>query len=322
MAADVKMSAAPSAARTLVTWACAGAAAYAVLCLAGGALFVDRALQRPRRAISPAARQQADALARSVGARLDAVSVLAGDGAALRGWSFMPAAFNGHSVVLLHGIVSNRASMLPAARMFLERGYRVLAVDARAHGDSDGAQITFGALESDDVRRWIALATGGDDACVYLFGGSLGGSYALQASDAPALCAVVAVAGYASLREIAFDRIGERVHTGPWLGRTVVRPGVELGFLYARVRYGFNLSAASAPAAVARAGAPILLIQGTHDEITPARHARLIHVANPSRVSLWLVPGGSHAPAAQAGADYSRRVIEFLETHRRPWSAP
>ncbi len=185
--------------------------------------------------------------------------------------------------------------MTSAVRLFLEAGYRTLAVDLRAHGESDGEFGTSSVREADDVRRWTAwLRTGAPDGCVYVFGGSLGAGFAVQAADAPGLCGVVAVSVFASLRETVFDRIGQPLHTGPWVGRTLLRPGVEFGFLYARLRYGLELGGASAVAAAAQPGAPILLIHGTDDDNTPVRHALMIHAANPARVSLWLVPGGTH----------------------------
>jgi len=293
---------------------------YAAASLVGGAIFVDRAMRRPRHAVGERERQRAEALALAANARLEDVAVTARDGAVLRGWTFIPAAPNGRSIIFLHGIVSNRASMLPVLRLFLERGYRTMTIDARAHGESGGSLITFGALEADDLRRWVSFARSSGDDCVYLFGGSLGATYALAASDAPGLCAVVAVSGYASLREIAFDRIGEQSHTGTWLGRTLLRPGVELGFAYAWLRYGFNLWQASVFPAIERAGPPIFVVQGSADEITPARHASLMQASSPARVTLWLIPGGSHAPATQAGPEYSRRVVAFVEEHRRPYA--
>ena len=242
----------------------------------------------------------------------------ADDGAALRGWLFTPSRPNTHSVLLLHGITSNRATMTGTARQFVEAGYRTLAVDVRAHGDSDGEFGITGQREAEDVRRWIAwLRNGPSPGCVYAFGSSLGAGLAVQAADAPGLCAVVAVSVFASLRETAFDRIGERLHTGPWAGRTLLRPGVEFGFVYVRFRYGLDLSAASAADAAAGPGAPILLIHGTDDDNTPVRHAQSIHGKNPARVSLWLVPGATHQNVGQvAGSAYYLRILDFLANHR------
>jgi uncharacterized protein len=294
---------------------------YVGLCFAGGAVFAERAVHRVvRRPITEADRAAAADLARSLGARLETVSISAGDGAAMRGWLFTPSRSGTQSVLLLHGITGNRAGMTGTVRMFLEAGYRTLAVDLRAHGESDGEFGTSSVREADDVRRWIAwLRTVGPDGCVYEVGGSLGAGFAVQAADAPGLCGVVAVSVFASLRETTFDRIGQPLHMGPWVGRILLRPAVEFGFLYARLRYGLELGAASAAASAATPGAPILLIHGTDDDNTPARHAQMIRAANPARVSLWLVPGGTHANIRQvAGWEYPARILGFLAAHRRP----
>jgi len=295
------------------------ASVYLGLSIVGGAVFAERVVHRPvRQPITNADRAAAADMARALGASLESVSVSGDDGAALRGWLFTPNRPNTHSVLLLHGITSNRAAMTDAARMFLEAGYRTLTVDLRAHGDSDGEFGVSGPREADDARRWIAwLRNGRSDGCLYAFGSSLGAGLVVQAADAPGLCAVVGVSVFASLRETVFDRIGERLHTGPWAGRTLLRPGVELGFAYARFRYGLDLAAASAADAAAGAGAPILLIHGTDDDNTPVRHAERIHAVNPARVSLWLVPGATHENLGQTGgSDYSTRIIGFFENHR------
>jgi pimeloyl-ACP methyl ester carboxylesterase len=295
------------------------ATAYLGLSIVGGAVFAERVVHRPTRTpITATDRAVAADLASTLGASLDSVSISGDDGAALRAWLFTPSRPNTHSVLLLHGITSNRAAMSGAARLFLEAGYRTLAVDLRAHGDSDGELGVSGTREADDVRRWIAwLGNGQSDGCVYAFGSSLGAGIAVQAADAPGLCAVVAVSVFASPRETVFDRIGDRLHTGPWAGRTLLRPAVESGLAYVRLRYGVDLAAASADDAAAGPGAPILLIHGADDDNTPARHAQSIHQANPARVSLWLVPGATHDSVGPGGGSaYSMRILDFLATHR------
>lgn len=286
--------------------------------MAGGAVLAEQTLHRPRRLITSADRDRAGELARELGARLDDISIAGRDAARLRGWLFTPAAPNGHSVILLHGIVSNRASMIGAAELFVRNGYRTVTIDARAHGDSGGRFATFGVDESDDLRRWIAWMRGDARGCVYTLGQSLGSAHALEASDAPGLCAVVAQSGFASLREITFDRIGQQAGTGSWLGRTLLRPGLEFAFLYSRIRYGVDPGAASAVAAVAKAGAPILLIHGMDDDNVPVRHAEMLRAANPERVTLWLVPSAGHGNVWQTAAlEYPLRATAFFSAHRR-----
>jgi pimeloyl-ACP methyl ester carboxylesterase len=297
----------------------AAAAAGAALLAVAGALLVERALQRPTLAITAADRATAHNLARDLGAAIETVSLAAADGVSLQGWLFTPREPNGHAVVLLHGIASNRAAMLPSVGLFLEHGYRALALDARAHGDSSGGFGTLGALEAGDLRRWIErLASDVPEGCVYSFGQSLGAAIALQASDAPGLCAVVAESGFAGVREIAFDRVAQKLGTGPWAGRIALRPGIELALLYARLRFGVDLAAASARQAVAQPGVPILVVHGVQDDNTPLRHAEMIAAANRSRVSLWLVPGGHLNIRHASGADYAARVLSFIESYREP----
>lgn len=295
-------------------------AGYFGLCLLAGAYLVDRSMQRRQQPVTASDRTQAADLARTLGAELDFVSIDARDGVSLRGWLFSPARPASGSILLLHGIAANRAALLPSVPLFVEQGYRALAVDLRAHGDSGGGLETFGALETDDVERWIAWLRGRQPGgCVYAVGSSLGAGFAVQAANSPGLCAIIAESAFESLREVAFDRIGERLRAGPWVGRLLLRPGVELGFLYARLRHGVNLGRPSAAAAVSGGGVPVLLIQDLADDNTPLRHARLIQAANPNRVSLWLVPGALHGGARQAApSEYRARVLDFLASHQSP----
>src|SRR4249919_1113439 len=50
----------------------------------------------------------------------------------------------------------------------------------------------------------------------------------------PSFCAVAAESPFPTFRELAYDRVGQFFHTGPWLGRTLLFPLVETAFAYAR----------------------------------------------------------------------------------------
>lgn len=296
------------------------AGVYLLVCAAGGACVTDAALHRPRVLLTQGDTRHAEELAASLGARLDMVAIVAADAVTLHGWLVSPERASGSAVLLLHGSVSNRASMLEAATPFVEDGHRALIVDLRAGGESGGAIGTFGAREADDTRRWIAwLRRQNGEGCVYTFGGSLGAAIAIQAADAPGVCAAIADSGFTSLRDVAADRIGQRLGAGHWLGHAVLGPGVELGFLYARARYGVDLGQASALDAAARSGAPIFVIHGLEDDNSPPRNAQRLAQANPARVTLWLVPGAGHGQTRQVAGDaYPARVRAFLAAHRRP----
>jgi pimeloyl-ACP methyl ester carboxylesterase len=297
------------------------AGAYLIACLAGGIYATDTALHRPRVALTPDDTAKARALAAELGAGLRDVSVTAADGTTHHGWLMTPPHPSGDAVLVFHGIVANRVGVLEAARMFVAQGHTTLLADVRAHGDSGGDIGTFGVWEANDARRWLARLA--QDArpggCLYLFGTSLGAAVAIHAADAPRVCAVVADSPYSSLRDVVYDRINQRLHLPRLAGQTLLRPAVELGFVYARLRYGVWLGDASAAAQIAHDGPPVLVIHGALDDNSPPANAERLHLANPRRVDLWIVDGAGHGQALRiTGNTYHERLRNFLAAHRGP----
>jgi len=74
---------------------------------------------------------------------------------------------------------------------------------------------------------------------------------------------------YRNFREIGFDRAAQFTHTSNWVARTLGRPSIEVGLLYARIRYGLDLTLVSPETAVAASHVPVLLIHGSKDVNTP-----------------------------------------------------
>src|SRR5689334_14857473 len=75
-------------------------------------------------------------------------------GSTLRAW-YAPGRAGKGAVLLLHGVGSNRTSMLGRLRFLHARGYTILAPDFQAHGESPGAHVTFGARESLDAAASV-----------------------------------------------------------------------------------------------------------------------------------------------------------------------
>lgn len=59
--------------------------------------------------------------------------------------------------LVCHGYTSKAKHMAGFVKKFYDRGFNVLAVDARAHGDSEGAKIGMGWPERRDIAGWIKL---------------------------------------------------------------------------------------------------------------------------------------------------------------------
>jgi len=198
---------------------------------------------RPQR-MPVGGRQSAEAMAARFGAGLQDVSISALDGAQLRGWFASPAHSNGDAVILLHGVGDNRRGMVGFAELFFSKGYAVLLPDSRAQGESGGKFPTYGVRETDDVHRWFEwLVTQQRPRCIFGMGESMGAAILLQSvEEETRFCAVVAESPFASLRRIAYVRVGQFAGMGPWLGKTVLRPAVELAFLYGKITRGVWLT--------------------------------------------------------------------------------
>lgn len=305
--------------RRLLRLGALGLLAFLALSSLAGALLAEGALHPHRKALSAEDELHARDLARAAGAQLADVAITAVDGVTLRAWTLRPQDGNGNAVILLHGHTDNRMGMIGYAQLLLRHHYLVLMPDARAHGASGGALGTYGLLEAEDLRRWHGWLEGSaHPRCVYGFGESMGAAQLLQALGTDRrFCAVVAESPFADLREIAYDRIGRRLHAGPWLTRTLARPGVEIAFLYARWRYGLDLGRVSPADAAMRSNVSVLLIHGQADRNIPIRHSRKIASLDPA-AALWEVPSARHCGAiVTAPEELERRVIGWFEANAR-----
>ena len=255
------------------------------------------------------------------GANVEDVAMPAGDGALLRAWFVQPSEPNGKAVVLLHGMGANRIGASGFGDIFLRRGYSILLPDSRAHGESGGEVATYGILERDDVRRWVAWLKSRAPGCSYLFGESMGAEISLQASAiTPGLCAVVVEDSYSEFREIGYERLGRATKLGTTFWKTLGSPALEVAIAYSRIRYGVTLPDASPKKAVERSRVPTLLITGTADENIPMHHAEELERACSGHCALWVVQGADHGGATTVThAEFERRVGGWVRCTGR-WS--
>lgn len=287
-------------------------------------MAAEWALHPPRQPLTRDDEEQAAALAESHRAVLNQVEITASDGAVLRAWAIRPAARNGDAVILLHGVANNRAGMLGPAGMLLHDGYSVLLPDARAQGMSGGDLATYGLFEAGDLQLWFNwLVDKQAPHCVYAVGESMGAAQLLNSlKTVYGFCAVVAESSFASFREASYVRIGEWFGTGPWLGRTLLRPVVEFGILYARWRLGVDLAQDNPAQAVAASQVPVLLIHGLLDDNLPPYNSEMILAASKGRnlgVALWEPPGADHCGAMGAEpGEFERRVAGWFQSHQVP----
>jgi alpha-beta hydrolase superfamily lysophospholipase len=282
--------------------------------LAAGALMGPGVLHPARRPLTPELVQEADAVFAQAGTTRTDFVVRATDGVDLRGWKVRPRSPNGDWILLFHGVADNRTGMLGYAGFLLRKGYSLVMMDARAHGNSGGSIATYGWKERYDTRAIVdSLYASENVHCLFAMGESMGAAIALQsAAVEPRIAAVVAESAFSNLREASYDYAG--FHLSPWLGRTLLRPAAWAAILAMEKEGGFPADKVSPEEAVAHRPFPVLLICDGSDHTIPCRHSEEIYRSAAGPKQLWRVPGAGHTGAhGEARAAFERRVLGFLD---------
>jgi alpha-beta hydrolase superfamily lysophospholipase len=195
--------------------------------------------------------------------------------------------------------------------VFLTRaGYRCVAFDHRAHGQSQGHKTSFGYYESRDVAASLELIRRyWPRQPVAALGISMGAAALCFAGRRLAACAgVILESMYYDIHRAFFNRLGvgypawfKRLSSG-LVGMTERRLGLRLTQL------------APIDHISALAPAPVLLLTGSADDYArPEEVQRLYERCHDPR-EIWLVPGANHSNVCQMGGQlYRQRVLSFLD---------
>ena len=214
--------------------------------------------------------------------------------------------------LVCHGYTSKAKHMAGFVKKFYDRGFNVLAVDARAHGDSEGAKIGMGWPERRDIAGWIKLILSWDpDARIILHGVSMGAATVLMASGETLpenVKAVIADCGYTSEWD-EFIWEAETLHI-PWF------PVLNAASLLSKLRDGYDFKQASALDQVKKSRIPTLFIHGTEDELVPYKMLGELFSAAACEKEKLTVEGAGHALSSSVDPElYWSTVERFIEKY-------
>jgi fermentation-respiration switch protein FrsA (DUF1100 family) len=255
------------------------------------------------------------------------VSFVATDQTMLSGW-WIPAE-NQHggqissdkTVLICHGLASNKANDLSMARAFVPHGYNVLIFDFRAHGDSGGQLTSYGDLERRDVLgavRYLREHHAEDAHHIYGVGESMGAAALIAAAADPSAegQAIDAIAVYGT-----YDSVGGEVRyvTGDRFISPLRWVLDHFGLPMASAQVGANLAKFS-PANLVQDlwPRPILVIHGVDDRIVSFEAGRrLFESAEQPKERIW-VDGAGHGDLIR-DVHIGDMVREFFEqVHSTP----
>ncbi len=231
------------------------------------------------------------------------------DGVRLAAWYVPPPRRT--TLILVHGLGANRADLLPLARAFVGRGYGLLLLDLRAHGESGGRASTLGLHEVRDVSaavRYLQQRPEVDPDRIGIYGQSLGAAVAIMAgAELTALRAVVADSGFASVEWLVRHQFGAFSRLPAGLAPLVV----EIG----RWQTGVDVAQVAPVRHIGRISPrPVMIVHGELDDVMLVENALLLADAAREPKEVWIAPGVHHAGAYGADPDrYLDRVAGFLD---------
>lgn len=218
------------------------------------------------------------------------------------------------TIILFHGLSSNKGMVLDEALAFKEMGYNVMLVDARSHGNSGGNFSTIGYLESEEVKLSYDYIQQKGEKNIFLWGVSMGAvqvvkaisNYQMKVSgiiiEMPFLSLQSHLKGRA--RILGFPEQPFGFLTTFWIG---VERGFN-GFGFKTLKYAKDINC------------PVLEHYGEKDELVLKSEAEAIYKSIPSTSKKLVVyENGFHESFLRKDpVTWKREVDTFLKKASKP----
>ena len=204
------------------------------------------------------------------------------------------------TILFLHGNAGNVSTHLRAVSWLPEEGYRVIMLDYRGYGGSQGdSEIRGVHHDAERMFRFVA-AMEPDRSRRILFGQSLGASIALYTQgsqqDEEFFSAIIADSPFASYREITREKVGSF-----WLLYPFQYP---ISLLILETYSPINM--------VKKITVPTLFIHGQDDQIVLPHHSLDLCQAMKGYCTRWEISGMDHIHALN-GIGLRKRTIQWIQ---------
>ena len=215
------------------------------------------------------------------------------------------------AVICFHGYTSDGLSDYGSlSNYYLKRGFRMLLVDARAHGQSEGKYIGFGNKDRYDALGWILwmIQKVGDDAEIVLHGDSMGGATVLMASglDLPKeVKAIVSDCAFTSPKAV-FTHVLHTMYHMPAF------PMIPIADAVNRKKAGYGLDDCNAAREVRKAKVPILFIHGDSDSFVPCHMCEELYKNCASQKMKLIVKGAGHCESYYKETEQYEKALDEL----------
>jgi alpha-beta hydrolase superfamily lysophospholipase len=233
----------------------------------------------------------------------------------LAAWWIPAPTTSARCVMIIHGYADSKLGGIAWAPTFRAMGYNVLAIDLRAHGESDGTQTSAGYFERHDCSQIIDQIRAQRPAVTrqfVLFGVSLGaavaGATAALRDDVDAVIMESPYTDYPTAAQTHGDNLGM---PGPLFQRAAIALAQRLS--------GADLYACGPIHTIPTLACPLMVIHGADDLFVAQKDMDAVEAATNARppelgpTVYWRLPATHHVLALRTDpGEFRRRVEGFL----------
>ena len=238
-------------------------------------------------------------------------SIKAADGTRISLWHHPAARPDRGCVLLLHGNGGSHRQFDDLARVLIEEGYGVSAIDFRGHGASAAVRRSVGWDERLDAEAAYR------DLCARCPGRKIG-VLGFSLGEAAALLGNVAKEADALVLDAVYKDVGDAVHVRfeQALGGVPAAILTPLTLGMAELRYGLRRADLVPAYSAIGLETPTLAFAGEEDRYAPVADSEAILNAATGQKRLVAVPGAAHgANRYMLGKEYDRLVLEHFVDH-------
>lgn len=240
------------------------------------------------------------------------VSITSFDGLTLHGMYLSAKEKSDKTIICVHGYKSmGQNDYACLSGYYHNRGFNVLLVDNRAHGESEGTYIGFGCLDRKDVLGWISFIEKRfpDQSSIYLHGISMGASTVLMTGGictSNKIKGIIADCGFTSAWDV-FSHILKRDYHLPQF------PLMYLTSLVCKKLAGYGFQDISTLKEVKKIRVPILYIHGEVDNFVPTHMSYDNYHATTGEKKILIIEGAGHGEAYYKDSKkYEEEVTNFI----------
>lgn len=197
------------------------------------------------------------------------------------------------AVICFHGYTSQGLNDYGSlSHYYLKRGFRMLLIDERTHGQSEGEYIGFGFMDRLDGMKWVKwlVEKAGEDVQIILHGNSMGGATVCMMSGLdlpPQVKGIVSDCAFTAPKYVFTHVLHSMYHLPAF-------PMIQIADLVNKKKAGYGLDECNAAREVRKAKVPFLFIHGEQDVFVPCSMTEEIYENCASEKTKLIVKGAGH----------------------------